>query len=407
MTPKKAARFNPAGHAPGVSRSAWQRVRSALALPAVLVAALASAQPAAAPEMVVVKSGETFSSIAAQFTGNLLSWSKLYDKELSGLPDPNRVYPGQRFELVKESGGKSYLRVVGGGTAQAAAAPRVASAAPAPAKPAPSPGAVPAPAQPAAATELVVGVLPNISASTLMSQYESLKSYLERQNGQKVRIVLPANFKAFFEAMMRGEYDLAVSAPHFARVAQLDAKLVPLVMYEPRIEARFITPIDAPLPTVKDLKGKALAFANPTSLVAMYGTNWLRSQGLESGRDYEVKSARTDMGVGRMLLSGDVSAAIMSNGEFRSLPPEESARLKIVEVFARIPNFIVMGHPRLGGERLAQLKLQWLGFLADKDDGAAFAKATGIRGIVNADEATLMELDPYTATTRRVMGVGN
>ena len=219
--------------------------------------------------------------------------------------------------------------------------------------------------------------------------------------------MLPANFKAFFDSTVRGDYDLAVAAPHFARVAQLDARMVPLVMYEPRIPAQLVTSIEAPMANTAALRGKAVAFANPTSLVAMYGQQWLRQQSLEPGKDYEVKSARTDMGVGRMLLSGDVAAAIMSGGEFRSLPPEESSRLQIVEVFARIPNFIVVGHPRLGKERLANLKSRLLTFIADKDDGAAFAKATGLTGMVEVDDATLRDLDAHVAPTRRLMGVGN
>jgi ABC-type phosphate/phosphonate transport system substrate-binding protein len=113
------------------------------------------------------------------------------------------------------------------------------------------------------------------------------------------------------------------------------------------------------------------------------------------------------MGVGRMLLSCDVVAAIMSNGEFRSLPADESGRLKIVEIFARIPNFIILGQPRLGPARLAVLKSQLLAFLADKEDGAAFAKATGFNAIVETDDATLKELDPYVAPTRRLMNPGH
>jgi ABC-type phosphate/phosphonate transport system substrate-binding protein len=114
----------------------------------------------------------------------------------------------------------------------------------------------------------------------------------------------------------------------------------------------------------------------------------------------------TDLGVGRMLLSGEAAAAILSGGELRALPPEEAARLKVVEVFARIPNFIVLGHPRLGDERLARLKAQLLAFGADRLDGAAFARATGVSAIVDVDAATLRELDPYTAATRRALGVG-
>ena len=181
--------------------------------------------------------------------------------------------------------------------------------------------------------------------------------------------------------------------------------MVPLVVYEPRINALFVAPIDSPLAGPRDVRERAVAFANPTSLVAMYGQQWLRQQGLEANQDYAVKGVRTDLGVGRMMLTGEAAAAIMSNGEFRALPAEESSRLKVVEIFARMPNFIVLGHPRVGREQLAQLKTQLKDFLADKDDGAAFAQATGFTAIVDVDEAQLRELDAFAAPTRRAMGL--
>ncbi len=381
-----------------------------LASASCLAASALVAVPAAA-ETVEVKAGDTFSAIAARFVGKPALWSKVYDARLSGLRDPNLIVPGMQFELVNE-GGRSYLKLVGGpmaaastaGAVAAKPAPAVATA-PKPPAAAPAPAAAPVvPPVAAAPDTLVVGVLPNIPAPALLAQYESLKNYLERQGGPKVRIVVPANFKAFFDATVRGDYDLSVAAPHFARLAQVDARMVPLVMYEPRIPAQFITSAENPPASAKDLKGKVIGFANPTSLVAMFGQQWLRQQGMEAGKDYEVRGARTDMGVGRMLLSGEVAGAVMSGGEFRALPADEAARLKIVEVFTRIPNFIVLGHPRLGTAQLGKLKAQLQGFPADKDDGAAFTKATGVTGMVEVTDEVLRELDPHVVPTRRLMG---
>lgn len=254
---------------------------------------------------------------------------------------------------------------------------------------------------------LHIGVLPNIATAALLAQYENLKSWMERTQGQKVRISVPANFKVFFDNTMRGDYDVAVSAPHFARVAQADRAMVPVVLYEPRISALFVGRPDDGLNGAADMRGKLLGFANPTSLVAMYGLQWFRQAGLEPGKDFEIRGARTDMGVGRMLLAGEVNGAVMSNGEFRALPQDEAARLRTVESFARIPNFIVVAHPRLGAARITKLRSQFKAFIADKDEGQAFIKATGITGMVDADDAVLRELDPYTVPTRRVMGYTN
>ena len=429
--PRAAFEASASGFTP---RTDWRRLCLAVAL--AMSGLAATAQNAALTGPTDVQSGDTFSSIASRYTGDMRTWRSLYNAELSGLPNPNLILVGMRLELATDAAGKRYLRLAGATSARVPAAAAPVGAAPAPAvaqraapKPAAAPVAVPAPApspvvaapaEPAAPVAaavvvppvplaadaaLVVGVLPNIAASALIPQYDMLRRYLERVGGHKVRVVVPANFKAFFDGAMNGDFDLAVSAPHLARVLQLERNLVPLVIYEPRINALLIAPADSAFAGPRDLRERAVAYANPQSLVAMYGQQWLRQQNLEAGKDFEVKAARTDLGVGRMLLSGDVAAAIMSNGEFRALPPEESSRLKVVEVFARIPNFIVLAHPRLEQARIAKLRAQFKAFLADPEDGQPFAKATGFSGMIDADDVLLRELDPYVAQTRRAMGV--
>ena len=386
----------------------WSRlIRVALA-PLVLAWASAAAAQPAAPAVIEVQAGDTFSEIAARHTGDVRNWRKLYRADLSNLPNPNRIAVGMRIELTTDSSGAQYLRALPANSAStttrapaAVAAPQLAAAPATPATPATPPAAA------ATSETLVIGVLPNIAAATLNLQYERLQRYLARVDGRRVQIVVPANFKVFFDNMMKGEYDLAVAAPHFARVAQQDRKMIPLVTYEPRINALLVAPSESSVAAPRDVRERAVGFANPQSLVAMYGQQWLKQAGLESGRDYEVKAARTDLGVGRMLLTGDVVAAILSNGEFRSLPAEESARMKVVEVIARIPNFVIMAHPRIERERLARLKSELKAFLADKDEGEPFAKATGFTAIIDADESMLRELDAFSALTRRAMGVGN
>jgi ABC-type phosphate/phosphonate transport system substrate-binding protein len=400
----------------------------ALRIAATLVLATLAAT-AALSETIVVKPGDSLSQIAARYTGDARQWRKLYDPRKSAIPNPDLILVGQTLELMSEPDGSRYLRATGSAPAPAAmaaakpaapaatAAPRPAPAAapaPAPARapapaPAPAPSVAAAPAAaapaaaPAAAAELVIGILPNIAAATIATQYEPLKRYLERNN-HSVRFVIPANFKAFFDGAMAGEYDIAISAPNLARVAQQERNLQPLGMYEPRIGALLVTPTEGGITSVRDISGKAVGFANPQSLVALYGQQWLRSQGLEVGKDFESKAARTDLGVGRMMLTGEAVAAVLSTGEFRTLPPEEASRLRIVETFARIPNFMWMAHPKLDRARVERVRSQMGGFFADAE-GAAFSKATGLTAFVESPEATMRELDPFVPATRRAMNL--
>jgi len=390
-------------------------IRAGLAMALGFFAVNAMSQPAT-PEVIEVREGDTFSSIAARVSDEPRNWRKMYRSNLSRLPNPNLISVGMLFAVAEDTKGRRYLRLVQAN--ESTANPAVATA-PAPTTPPATPAAVPpatssvtatAPVLPGVAPRsgvLVIGVLPNIPAATLTTQYQHLSRYLERADGQKVRIVISTNFKEFFESTMKGDFDLAVTAPHFARIAQLDRSMIPLVSYQPRINALLVAPIDSKVVGSRDLRERAVAFANPQSLVAMYGQQWLSKQGLEPGTDYEVKGTRTDLGVGRMVLSGDAVAAILSNGEFRALPPEESVRMKIVEVIARIPNFVVLAHPRVDRARQGQIKAQLKSFLADPEDGVPFAQATGFTGMTDVDEAQLRELDSFVETTRRSMGYSN
>lgn len=396
----------------GVVSRGVPRVRGAMvaaSLAAVwMVTASAQAQapaPAVAPGTVFdVKPGDTFGRIAAQVTGNSAQWRQVYHPQKSGLPNPNLILVGSQFELVKEADGSSYLKLRQAGLARAAT-PTVAAAAPA-AKPAP---AATSAAKMAAAVRmpetLTIGVLPNIPAPALMAQNEPLKAYLERTNRNKVNVVTAANFRAFFDNTMKGDYDLAVTGSHLARVGQLDGGMVPIAIYEPRIRALLIGAKDQGIKSARDLKGKAVVYQNPQSLVAMHARLWLQKQDLQAERDFEVKTARTDIGVGRMILTGEAVGAFMSNGEFRSIPAADAERLVIVEQIVEFPNFVVLAHPRLGAAAIQALRGQFLGFVADPVDGAAFTKSAGVVRIVDADDKQMAELDPFVDQTRRAMGL--
>jgi len=164
------------------------------------------AQPAKDPTIVEVQAGDTFSAIAARFTGNIRSSRQVYNAELSGLANPGHINVGMRLEVVADAAGTRYLRLVGGPGARVVAKVQPARAAAPPTAPIPAPAvpvtpavvvapAVPAAVAAAADTPLVIGVLPNIGALALQAQYDNFKRYLERLGPQKVRVVLPRTSK--------------------------------------------------------------------------------------------------------------------------------------------------------------------------------------------------------------------
>lgn len=261
----------------------------------------------------------------------------------------------------------------------------------------------PAWAQPAASA-LSIGVLPNVSARILLASYQPMREYFERELRQPVSIVTAPDFRAFAASSLKGEYDIVVTAPNLGRVMQLDGRWEPLAIYEPRIPAVAVARADNPDDSPRQLRGKALALANPQSLVALVGLQWLKSEGLQEGVDFKTVVAANDDSLGAVLRSGEAPWAVMSMGEFRAKPEALRQSLRIVRQITTVPGFFVMANPALPAAQRQRLKALILALPASAD-GARFFELSGFRGIREVTDADLTFADPFNDLTRRGLGL--
>lgn len=251
---------------------------------------------------------------------------------------------------------------------------------------------------------LSIGVLPNVSARILLASYQPMREYFERELRQPVNIVTAPDFRAFAANSLKGDYDLVVTAPNLGRVMQLDARWEPLAIYEPRIPAVAVARADNPDDSPRQLRGKALALANPQSLVALVGLQWLKSEGLQEGVDFKTVVAANDDSLGAVLRSGDAPWAVMSMGEFRAKPEALRQSLRIVRQITTVPGFYVMANPALPAAQRQRLKALILALPASAD-GARFFELSGFRGIREVTDADLTFADPFNDLTRRGLGL--
>jgi phosphonate transport system substrate-binding protein len=255
-------------------------------------------------------------------------------------------------------------------------------------------------AQATAGAPLTLGVLPNISARVLLTHYQPVREHLQPLLGRPVEVVTANDFRAFAQATREGNYDVIVTAPNLGRMAQTDSRWVPLASYEPGIPALLVGPVDKPEATVAQLRGKALALANPQSLVALVGLRWLAGQGLQTERDFQIARAPNDDSLGSLIRSGEAPFAIMSMGEFRAKPEALRQTLRIVTQIATVPGFLVMANPALAAtERQKVAEAMWA--LPGTEAGKRFFALSGFSNIRRVDERELASLDVYTDVTRR------
>lgn len=252
------------------------------------------------------------------------------------------------------------------------------------------------------ARPLQLGVLPNVSPRLLVANYQPLRQHLEHHFQRLVDIVTAPDFATFLQRTQHGEYDMVVTAAHYACLAMSEAGYTPLVMYQPDIRGLLVTAQAHPLREPAALRGTVLALANPLSLVAVRSMQWLQEQGLQPEVDFRIVRAANEDSLGRMLLNGESRAAILSSGEFQQIPQESREQLAIFQVIAEVPGFIILAHPRWQAAEASRLQNSLLQFAASAV-GKQFLAKMGFTALQAIAPEELQPFESLAAAARQQM----
>jgi phosphonate transport system substrate-binding protein len=246
--------------------------------------------------------------------------------------------------------------------------------------------------------ELIVGVVPNVSARIIAKNYQNFSRYLEGGLGNPVTIATAKDFPDFHKQTMENNFQLIVTTPNLGRVAFVDGGWEELYIFEPSIPGLLVGLADTNNDLSK-LKGKKLAVANPQSLVALAGVDWLNKQGYVLGIDYEIMRIANDDSLGIALTSGEAPFALMSMGEFRAKDEQLRKSLKIVNEFIKLPNFLIMASPKMSEEDRKKIK-SLLKQLPATELGKLFFADSGFTNIVTPTNEQNKFLDQFVNATR-------
>jgi phosphonate transport system substrate-binding protein len=250
---------------------------------------------------------------------------------------------------------------------------------------------------------LNIGILPNVSARIIATQYEPMQSFLSQKLDRTIAVSTAPDWASFYRNVKSEHYDFVVAAVHVARLMQVDLGMRPIASYQPNIKGLFITTKANPDQSVKVIKGQQVSVANPASLLAFESERWFDRQGFKLDSDYKILKVRGDDSVGLTLTRGEAVGGILSMGEFNAHPQAIRDQLKIVQIFAEVPSFVVMASPSISSELLSTFAKQLGEFSELSADGKLFEERTGfkIKGTVNDKDLTAM--DAFVEKTRRLM----
>lgn len=119
--------------------------------------------------------------------------------------------------------------------------------------------------------ELVMGLIPAESNEEMIEKFEPMRAYLEKKLERSVKVFTATDYAGVIEAMKKDKVDVAWFGPLSYVLAEKEAdaeafavgvrKSTGLSTYK----SIFVVPGDSDIKSIKDLKGKNVAFVDPAS----------------------------------------------------------------------------------------------------------------------------------------------
>jgi len=249
----------------------------------------------------------------------------------------------------------------------------------------------------AAGTSMRLGTVPVVSTRTAYEIYGPLMTHLQKGLGL-VNIVLetPPNFKGMYQRIRENGFDLLISPPHIARLAQKRYGWHPLVMLQAEHRSVLLAQ-DAKGPTdLEALRGGTIAVHDNTALVVMIMMDALAKKGLQINRDFKVIETRSYES-SRIAVSQGIAQAMV----FRSqgfIDPKVRDHFRVLFEAGALPGYVIIAAPGTPKTQIQVLRSQLLAF-GKMPEARQFLNKLGYDGMATATEEAMQRLDPYLAQT--------
>lgn len=240
-------------------------------------------------------------------------------------------------------------------------------------------------------TKLVVALLPDENAATIIQDNEGLSNYLAETLDKEIELVVTTDYSSMIEAASNGRIDLAYFGPLSYVLAKTKSDIEP---FAARLEdgsttytSVIIGNVAAGVDELADIAGQTVAFGDPASTSSrLFPELTLAQADLTAGEDYEAVFLGAHDAVALAVQNGNAQAGGLSRPIFDSLINEgtlDPSQIVVIAESEPIPQYPWTLRSDLDPALKADIRSAFLNL----DDAAILApfKADGFAEMTDGD----------------------
>lgn len=186
-----------------------------------------------------------------------------------------------------------------------------------------------------ASTDTVtIGIAPHSSSRVIMETHQDLRTFFENYFKRPVEIVTAKNFSEYADRCNQGNfYDLIVTSPNLAVIAQQKASYSPIMTYTKGLTSVIISK-DKEILKNKKFPLKVIGL-DPVSFTTLTAEEWLEDQGFHEGKELSYTYSSASDSAAAILLNDNADMAIMSLPNYLKL--DEETKQKVSLIYQSVP----------------------------------------------------------------------
>lgn len=245
-------------------------------------------------------------------------------------------------------------------------------------------------------------LLPYTNTMALIQLNQPIRQALEADLGRPVILFTSANFEAHFEDIRQGNFDIAITGPHFGAWAVMHGHR-PLLRYRPSLSPLLAVRKGSAISRPEHLRGKVIALSDALSTSSLGGQRWLAELGLSPGKDYQILNSPSHTTAIMAVALGQADAAITTHTPIKQAAPEIAEQLTLIVSPFAMPHLFTIANKSLPAAEAEKIKAALLAF-QDSGSGQSFMSTTGYLGYVELSPADVEAMRPVVSMLLTVTG---